>query len=97
MLYQFPVPPERRAQLEQAMTQLLASSTLPVRRDDRSAPVNMRADLESLEWRDETVQFRIRASHQASLRPRDVLEALGVADLEHHGCFLTRSEVELTS
>jgi radical SAM-linked protein len=97
MTYQFPVPPERRRQVEQAMQQLLAASTWLVRRDDRPTPVDMRADLESLEWRDDAVCFRLRASQQASLRPRDVLQALDLADFEHQGCFLTRSEVELTS
>ena len=97
MTYQFPVPPERRPQVEQAIEQLLADSTLLVRRDDRSEPVNMRADLESVEWCDDAVRFRILAAQQASLRPRDVLQALGLADLEQQGYFLTRSEVELTS
>jgi len=97
MTYQFPVPPERRPQVEQAIEQLLADSTLWIQRDDRSEPVNMRADLESLAWCDDAVRFRIRAAQQASLRPRDVLQALGLADLEQQGHFLTRSEVELTS
>jgi radical SAM-linked protein len=97
MTYQFPVPPERRPQVAQAIQQLLADSTLWIQRDDRPAPVNMRADLESLAWCDDTICFRILASQQASLRPRDVLQALGLADLEQQGSFLTRSEVELTS
>ena len=97
MTYQFPVPPERRPQVEQAIEQLLADSTLLVRRDDRSEPVNMRADLESLEWCERRGAFSHPRRTQASLRPRDVLQALGLADLEQQGYFLTRSEVELTS
>ncbi len=62
MTYQFPVPRERRPQVEQAIEQLLADSTLWVERDDRPEPVDMRADLESLEWCDDVVRFRIRAS-----------------------------------
>ena len=97
MTYQFPVPHERRQPVEQAIQQLLASSHLLVRRDDRPEPVDRRADLESLEWCDGAVRFRILAAQQASLRPRDVLQALGLTDLEQQGYFLTRSEVELTS
>ena len=97
MTYQFPVSQQRRQQVEQAIEQLLAGSSLWVRRDDRPEPVDMRADLESLEWCDGVVRFRIRATQQASLRPRDVLQALGLAELEQQGVFLTRSEVELTS
>jgi radical SAM-linked protein len=97
MTYQLPVSQQRRQQVEQAIEQLLAGSSLWVRRDDRPEPVDMRADLESLEWCDGVVRFRIRASQQASLRPRDVLQALGLAELEQQGVFLTRSEVELTS
>jgi len=97
MTYQFPVPAERREQVEQAMEQLRAAPNLLVQREDRPAPLDVRADLESLAWRDEAVCFRIRAREQASLRPRDVLHALGLAELEQCGSFLTRSEVELTS
>jgi hypothetical protein len=66
-------------------------------REGRPDPADMRADLESLELHEGVVRFRIRATHQASLRPRDVLQALGLAPLEQQGDFLIRCEVELTS
>lgn len=97
MTYQFPVPSESRPQVEHAIEQLLACPHLWVERDGRPDPVDMRADLESLESQAGVLRFRIRATHQASLRPRDVLQALGLAPLEQHGDFLIRCEVELTS
>lgn len=97
MLYQFPVPFECRSQVELAIQQLLASPHLWIEREGRPDPVDMRADLESLELHEGVVRFRIRATHQASLRPRDVLQALGLAPLEQQGDFLIRCEVELTS
>jgi radical SAM-linked protein len=96
MVYQFPVPRECQRHLAEAVQQLLASPDLLVERDGRP-PVNMRADLESLECHDDHVQFRIAAGQQATLRPRDVLQALGLAELEQQGSVLTRTEVELTS
>ena len=57
----------------------------------------MLADLMSVQLRDAMVCFRLRATDQASARPRDVLQALGLTDLEQQGHFLTRSEVELVS
>ena len=97
MIYQFPVPGERRPQVQHAIEQLLACPNLWVEREGRPDPADMRADLESLEWHEGVVRFRIRATHQASLRPRDVLQALGLAPLEQQGDFLIRCEVELTS
>ncbi len=96
MTYQFPVPPDLRTQVQQAIAQLLARPTLPVQRAGRPEPINMRADLEALEWCADGVRFRIRAAQHASLRPRDLLQALGLAELEQQGYFLTRSAVELT-
>lgn len=95
MWYQFPVPNERRQRVEQAIERLMGSSSWLVERAGRPQPVNMMADLMAVEWRDAMVCFRLRASDQASARPRDVLQALGLTDLEQQGHFLSRFEVEL--
>jgi hypothetical protein len=36
-----------------------------------------------------------RAGREAAARPRDVLQSLGLGDLETSGLFLTRTRVEL--
>ncbi len=97
MLYQYPIPDERCAQVEQAIVALLAASSLLVPRDGRREPVDIRADLMSAELHAGIVRFRLRATDKASARPRDVLHALGLTDLEQQGQIITRSEVELVS
>ena len=97
MQYQFPVPDERCGQVELAIEKMMTASTLLVQRDGRQQPVDILADLMSVELCDGSVRFCLRATDQASARPRDVLQELGLTDLEQQGHFLTRSEVELAS
>lgn len=97
MRYQFSVPAERCDQVEQSIRQMMEATSLPVQRDDRSQPIDIRADLAAVALRDGLLSFTLRAADQASARPRDVLQMLGLADLEQHGQFLTRSEVEVVS
>lgn len=95
--YQFPVPGERREQVQTAIEKLQATDSLLIQRDGRPKPIDMMANLMSVQLRDGSVCFSLSVSGQASARPRDVLEALGLADLQLEGRFLTRSEVEVIS
>lgn len=97
MTYEFPVPGDRREQAQRAVTRLANQAELWVQREKMPQPINVREDLESVEWRGNIVQFRIRAAQRASLHPRDVLAELDLIELEQQGCFLTRTEVALTS
>lgn len=97
MRYQFLVPDELSAQVRQAIDQLMELAELPVQRDGRPQPVDIRADIEDVALRDGLLCFTLRATGQASARPRDILQALGLAELEQHGQHLTRSEVEVIS
>lgn len=95
LTYELTVPPAGRAALRQAMAQVLASDQLLVRRDGRPTAVNLRPQLTSLTWRGDRIEFQIAAGPELTLRPRDVLQALGAQDLERQGAVLTRSAVEL--
>ncbi len=97
MQYQFSIPDERCAQVEQAIETMMAASSLLVQRDGRPQGVDILASLMSVELHAGVVCFRLRATDQASARPRDVLGALGLTDLEQQGQIITRSEVELVS
>jgi hypothetical protein len=96
MHYRFPIIPSRRDQAAAAIASLLASSAVPVWREGRTAPIDLLASLSSLQLRDDTLCFTLRALQQAAAQPRDVLNALGLSDLEQHGCLLTRFQVEVT-
>jgi hypothetical protein len=48
-----------------------------------------------LALRDGVLAMRLRIDGQGSVGPREVLAALGLADLEHSGVHLRRSAVEV--
>jgi len=97
MTYRFPVPVDRWTRTETAIEKLKAAPTFLVERDGRQQPIDILANLMSVERDGDAVCFRLRAADQAAARPRDILEAIGLADLEKHGHFLSRSEVEMVS
>jgi radical SAM-linked protein len=97
LTYEFPVPSARHAEVERAMAQLLASDSLLVEREGRAPAINLRPQLTALGWRGDAVEFQIAAGPATTLRPRDVLAALGALDLEQQGSVLTRSAVEIAA
>lgn len=93
--YRFPVPDERRSQVQASVEALLATSTYRVEREGRS-PIDLRAEIEDLRLNDDNLVIRLRVSPSGSARAREVLEALELADLEQlQGYYLTRTAVEL--
>lgn len=101
MSYEAPVSPERRQAVAQAIEHIAAQDQWLIERDDRSAPLDLKADLESLELTDgpegPLVRFRLAATREATVRPREVLAAVGLSDLENEGRCLTRTRVELAT
>lgn len=94
--YEIPVPPERWPAAEQAIAQLLALETCPIERDGRLTPIDLRDTIVSLQLQDGRLQFTLSAIREAQARPREILAALGLADLESQGSWLTRTHVHLT-
>lgn len=93
--YEFAVPVERRGQTVVNIEEFLARPQCFVNRPKRSAPVDIRAGVQHLELKNGTLHISLSAGREASVRPRDVLEVLGLADLEQQGEYLTRTQVEL--
>jgi radical SAM-linked protein len=97
MTYEFCVPPDRRRQVQSALEALQAADRYEIERDDRRQRIDLKADLDALELCEDRLRFSLLASRTAGARPRDVLEALGLADLEQEGCCLVRTSVEVTT
>lgn len=95
LTYSFPVPEERRPCVTAALQDLMSQPSCLIRRDGRPEPLDLRADLESLELTGSELRMALRVGRTASVRPREVLAALGLADLEGEGYYLTRTAVEL--
>ena len=95
--YQMPIPDSRRASLLASIRRLRERPEHWIARDKRQDPVNLKDLLDDLDYRDGALCFRLHADRPVGVRPREVLEALGVADLEDQGYYLTRTAVELAS
>jgi radical SAM-linked protein len=92
--FQMSVPPEREARLGQRIEWLLAQASLPIQREGRKNPLDLRPLVAELGLADGTLRMRLRVDREGSARPREVLQTLEIEDLEDEGLFLIRTRVE---
>jgi hypothetical protein len=95
--YELPIPEPRRAELLASIARLRAEPEHWIARDERPEPIDLKSLLDHLEYCDGALHFRLHADRPVGVRPREVLAALGIADLEQAGGYLTRSRVDLAS
>jgi radical SAM-linked protein len=95
--YEIEIPPERQAALQSAIDELLASSSRPIHRAGRAAPIDLRPLIVNLQLADDKLRATLRTPQQASVRPRELLTTLGMEDLEQQGKQLVRSDVHSNS
>jgi len=95
--YELPVPPACGPSLAERIARLQAPAPYWFSRAGSDQPVDLKAGLDQLEFRDGKLRFRLAADQPRSARAREVLEALGLAGLEGDGCCLTRIRVELAA
>ena len=89
------VPVELRAATATRIAQFLAASEHPIAREGRATPLDLRPLVEQITLDGETLCFRLRVDREGSARPREVLAAMGLEDLEFQGTGLTRTRVEI--
>jgi radical SAM-linked protein len=94
--FQLEVPPERRAVVAERLAWLLGQTSLLIERDRRKTPLDLRPLLDDLSLDGEILRMRLRVDREGSARPREVLAALAIDDLEFQGFFLTRTRVEIS-
>jgi hypothetical protein len=98
MTYEVDVPVERRGLVAERMEWLRRQSSYLVTREGRDSPLELRPLIEELSLDDGgTLAMRLRVERDGSARPREVLEALGLANVESLGIVLRRTAVELSS
>jgi radical SAM-linked protein len=98
MTFQVDVPVERRAFVAERMEWLRQQNSYRVTREGRAAPIELRPLIDELALDDGgTLWMRLRVEQDGSARPREVLAALGLADVETLGIVLRRTAVELSS
>ncbi|MBI2827139.1 MAG: DUF2344 domain-containing protein [Planctomycetia bacterium] len=92
--YEFPLPAEREAEVKDSLARLLTDGALPVARAG-GRTIDLRAMLLEAHVASGVLRFRMRVTLEANLRARDVLAALGLADLDRQGPRPTRTHVLL--
>jgi radical SAM-linked protein len=92
---QMPVPAERQSAARERIAQLMAETSYRVDRGPDHNPIDLRPYLEELSLDGDTLHIQLRVTRQGTGRPREVLVALGLEDLEQQGYHLTRTVVEL--
>src|SRR5262245_43149236 len=78
--FQIEIPPERRAELVDRITRLLAETSLLIQRDGRKSPLDLRPLIDDLSLDGEFLRMRLRVDREGSARPREVLAALAIDD-----------------
>jgi radical SAM-linked protein len=92
--YRVELPESDARRVEGAVADLLAGATCIVVREPDARAVDIRPLVEDLRVEGSSLRMTLLVSDQAGVRPRDVLEQLGLGDLEAAGC-VTRTAVEL--
>ena len=95
--YQIPIPLPRQERVGERIAQLGRETSFLIQRDDSGRQVDLKAGSDHLELQEGSLHFRLLTDCSVSVRPREVLQALGVADLEHEGYYLTRTDVEIVA
>ena len=108
--FEMAIPHQRQAGLEKRIGWLLGQKSIPIAREGRKDPLDLRALIAELALHsgaantvganhgntdDGVLQMRLRVDRQGSVRPREVLAALEIEDLEYAGFFLIRTRVEV--
>ncbi len=97
LTYQFPIPDDRKDATRRAVDTLLSETFRFIERAGRKQPLDVRAGIADLQLDDGVLIMKLKVSREASVRPLEVLEALGLAELQYQGLYLTRTTVELTA
>ncbi len=89
------VPPERQSAVAERIEWLLAQTSYDVRRESRARPLDVRPLIDDLRLDGGALVMRLRVDGDGSARPRELLSALGLDDVESLGLVIRRTAVEL--
>ncbi len=97
VVYEVPIPDEQQETARQAALSLMNQSECMITRAGRTKPIDLRANLVALEIEDGQLRIEQTTSAAAMASPRDVLNQLGLTELEKLGHHLTRTQVQLVA
>jgi radical SAM-linked protein len=93
--YELPLAGDQIATTGPRVSELMAAPALPVVRQPGGVPVDLRPLIQALEVDGAVLRMRLRVTHEAGARPRELLAALGWTDLDEAEMHLVRTSVEV--
>jgi radical SAM-linked protein len=93
--YEAAIPAAPRAGVDQQIERLLAADSWPIERGRGRTMIDLRPLVLELALAGDVLSMRLLVSNQGSVGPREVLAALGLADVEQQGVCLRRTDVEI--
>ena len=93
--YTLRIPTARQQAARQAIQQLLQQTACPLERPGGRTPIDVRPAIEELRLEGDSLQIGLRGDSQSPVQPRQILQVLGLDDLESQGAYLVRTEVQL--
>jgi radical SAM-linked protein len=94
---ELPLSEQQRADVPERIDWLMKQDSHVVSRSDSEQQVEVRPYVEQLELDSGVLRMRLRFTQQGTARPREILAALGLDDLDRLTCQLTRTAVDLES
>jgi radical SAM-linked protein len=95
VVFEINVPFTSLDPLRERIGGLLGQTTYLISREGRKSQLDLRPLIADLELNDAVLRMRLRVENEGSARPREVLQALNIEQLEYEGFFLTRTRVEV--
>jgi radical SAM-linked protein len=95
VIFEVRLPAQCLAEAARGIERLLAAESFVAAREEGKAPIDLRPYIEELSLVDDSLRMRLVVTPLGSARPREVLEAIGLADVESLGFQLARTAVEL--
>jgi radical SAM-linked protein len=95
MTFEVPVAAPRQADVQRRINELLDTHPFPIDRQDGRPTFDFHASCGRLSLTDGNLRFDVLASASRSVRPREILAALGIDDLEASGAVMRRTALEI--
>jgi radical SAM-linked protein len=93
--YELAVPPARWAATQAAVDRLRRQQVLCVRRRGLPTDIPLSESLDAIWLHEGRLGFRLHVTAPQPLRPREIVQHLGLDDLESQGFWLSRTRVDL--
>ncbi len=93
--YTMRIPTRRQQAARHAIQQLLQQTACPLERPGGRTPIDVRPAIEELRLDGDSLQLGLRVDAQSPVQPRQILQVLGLDDLESQGAYLVRTKVQL--